>query len=173
MATTALSFTGRCLVLSNKEADLLHPLLLIPAALLPLLTFRPIRPWRMNSSVSNVRGTVAMAKVGTDPNSATSDWFVNLADNSANLDHTNGGFTVFGRVIGNGMSVVDAIAALPRLRSMGEGVPLRNYSGGNATPANLVNVTMARLVVRRPISIATAKLIFSGRTVRRVSARSG
>ena len=63
---------------------------------------------------SNIRGTVAMAKSGGDPNSATSEWFVNLADNSVNLDNQNGGFTVFGIVINNGMEVVDKIAALPR-----------------------------------------------------------
>jgi cyclophilin family peptidyl-prolyl cis-trans isomerase/chitodextrinase len=61
---------------------------------------------------SNVRGTVAMAKLGNDPNSATSQFFVNLADNSANLDNQNGGFTVFANVI-EGMDVVDAIAAVP------------------------------------------------------------
>ncbi|MFT5209556.1 MAG: cyclophilin family peptidyl-prolyl cis-trans isomerase [Flavobacterium sp.] len=64
-------------------------------------------------AVSNTRGTVAMAKLGTDPNSATSEWFVNLANNSENLDNQNGGFTVFGRVLGSGMEIVDAIAALP------------------------------------------------------------
>lgn len=63
-------------------------------------------------SRSNVRGTVAMAKVAGDPNSATSQWFFNLADNSANLDSQNGGFTVFGQVVGAGMSVVDTIGAL-------------------------------------------------------------
>ncbi len=63
-------------------------------------------------SRSNVRGTVAMAKVGSDPDSATSQWFINLADNSINLDNQNGGFTVFARVIGDGMNVADAIAAL-------------------------------------------------------------
>ena len=61
---------------------------------------------------SNVRGTIAMAKIGGQPNSATDQWFFNLADNSANLDGQNGGFTVFGQVINNGMQVVDKIAGL-------------------------------------------------------------
>ena len=44
---------------------------------------------------SNVRGTVAMAKMGGDPH------------------YQNGGFTVFGVVLGNGMAVADIIAAVP------------------------------------------------------------
>ncbi len=62
---------------------------------------------------SNLRGTIAMAKVGDDPDSATSEWFFNLGDNSENLDQQNGGFTVFGKVLESSMLVVDAIEALP------------------------------------------------------------
>ena len=48
--------------------------------------------------VSNTLGTISMAKVGGNPNSATSQWFVSMGANSANLDSQNGGFTVFGRI---------------------------------------------------------------------------
>ncbi len=63
--------------------------------------------------LSNVRGTVAMAKIGGLPNSATSEFFVNVKDNSSNLDAQNGGFTVFGRVPAAGMVIVNQINALP------------------------------------------------------------
>jgi cyclophilin family peptidyl-prolyl cis-trans isomerase len=39
-----------------------------------------------------------MAKQPDDPDSATSQWFVSIGDNSDNLDNQNGGFTVFGRI---------------------------------------------------------------------------
>lgn len=48
--------------------------------------------------ISNTYGTVSMAKVGGDPDSATSQWFVSLGDNTVNLDNQNGGFTVFAKV---------------------------------------------------------------------------
>ena len=68
--------------------------------------------------VSNTRGTVAMAKRAGDPDSATNQWFVNLIDNLV-LDVTDGGFTVFGQVIGEGMQIVDAIDDLPTV-SLGQ-----------------------------------------------------
>lgn len=61
---------------------------------------------------SNVTGTIAMAKLATGPNSATSQWFFNMSNNSANLDLQNSGFTVFGQVIGDGMTVLNTIANL-------------------------------------------------------------
>ena len=93
-------------------------------------------------SVSNTRGTVATAKVGGDPNSATSQWFVNLADNSANLDAQNGGFTAFGKVLGDGMTVVDNIAAQPTFTIAGiTDIPLINYSNDVIVPNNFVKIT--------------------------------
>jgi len=56
---------------------------------------------------SNVRGTLAMAKVPGDPDSATCQFFINLADNSAILDGQNGGFTVFGRIIADPDGLLD------------------------------------------------------------------
>ncbi|HVT30805.1 MAG TPA: peptidylprolyl isomerase, partial [Lacipirellulaceae bacterium] len=59
----------------------------------------------------NVTGTIAMAKVSGDPNSASNQFFFNLEDNSTTLNQqNNGGFTVFGGVIGDGMTLINAYA---------------------------------------------------------------
>ena len=73
-------------------------------------TYGPITSEASNG-LSNLRGTVAMART-TEPNSATSQFFINHIDNTF-LDYTedNAGYTVFGEVIA-GMDVVDAIATV-------------------------------------------------------------
>ncbi len=50
--------------------------------------------------LSNVFGTIAMAKLGGNTNSATSQWFFNLADNTfLDANDTNNLFVVFGHVV--------------------------------------------------------------------------
>src|SRR5258708_22090344 len=72
-------------------------------------------PLEDNNGLSNLRGTIAMAR--TDPDTATAEFFINLADNH-NLDRhadasgNSTGYAVFGRVV-SGMEVADRIAAVP------------------------------------------------------------
>ena len=65
------------------------------------------------NGLKNDRGTVAMARTG-NPNSATSQFFVNVVDNAMlNAPNPDGyGYAVFGRVV-SGMDVVDKIRAVP------------------------------------------------------------
>ncbi|MGI9201715.1 MAG: peptidylprolyl isomerase [Woeseiaceae bacterium] len=98
---------------------------------------------------ANVRGTIAMAKLASGPDTATSQWFFNLSDNTANLDNQNGGFTVFGQVIDDGMTVVDAIAAVPTFNNVFglNDFPLQNYTPPNPLlNDNLVIITSITVV---------------------------
>jgi cyclophilin family peptidyl-prolyl cis-trans isomerase len=108
-----------------------------------------------DASRSNVRGTIAMAKTDIGPNTATSEFFFNLADNSGNLDRQNGGFTVFGRVTA-GLDVIDQIVALPRTNQGGALTDLPVQKGYADVPGNeperknLVAITDARVLSRAP-----------------------
>jgi peptidyl-prolyl cis-trans isomerase A (cyclophilin A) len=67
--------------------------------------------------ISNLRGTLSYAK-GTDPNSATSQFFFNISDNLF-LNNPPSLFTAFGRVVGTTMAVVDAINDLSVINAAG------------------------------------------------------
>lgn len=100
-------------------------------------------PIKNEAGISNTRGTIAMAKQPGDPDSATTQWFFNLDDNSSQLDSSNGGFTVFGQVKGSGMDVIDEIADLTVWDAGGAfgELPLINYPGsGPVTTDNLVMI---------------------------------
>ncbi|MEP7072151.1 MAG: peptidylprolyl isomerase [Verrucomicrobiota bacterium] len=122
------------------------------AQLKPVEAFPPIQNER---TLSNLRGTIAMVKVSGQANSATSQWFINLADNHATLDTENGGFAVFGHVAGQGMATVDAVAAIPvfNARAPFESLPLRNFTrGAKIKVSNLVSLPVIRVI--SPLSYA-------------------
>ena len=112
----------------------------------------PADPPVMNEfHLSNTRGTLAMAKVAGNPDSATNQWFFNESDsNASNLDTQNGGFTVFGRIINaTGLTTMDTIAAVPRYNfgAPFDELPLIDYTPGNAVHnSNLVNVIWIKVV---------------------------
>jgi uncharacterized protein (TIGR03437 family) len=111
---------------------------------------------RNEFKISNTRGTIAMAKLGTDPNSATNQWFFNLANNASNLDNQNGGFTVFGRVANAaGLAVMDKIAAIPvyNAGSPFDQIPLYNYKSGTVQDSNFVLVSS---IERLPLVVTTS-----------------
>jgi cyclophilin family peptidyl-prolyl cis-trans isomerase len=110
---------------------------------------------------SNVRGTIAMAKLDT-PNSATNQFYFNIVDNSKSLDINNkgnGGYTVFGEVTGNGMAIIDTIATLNIFNIDNvalKNFPLKNYTTADAT--NNVAITDKNLVLILGVVILDANI---------------
>ena len=132
-----------------------------------------------------MRGTIAMAKLGSNANSATSQFFFNTANNSGNLDVQNGGFTVFGQVIGDGMDVVDAISDLNRFafsNTFSE-IPLRDYTADdindNVTPTDSHLVIISDIVVidatvvTNPSLVPTPNTLINNVTVPDLSSGGG
>jgi cyclophilin family peptidyl-prolyl cis-trans isomerase len=106
-------------------------------------------PIPLEYHLPNVRGSIAMAR-GSAPNSASCQWFINTKDNTITLGQANGGgYAVFGRVTGTGMTVVDAIAALPTyVWGAYQTWPMVNYAGGTAAVyyTNLIAMNTAQVV---------------------------
>lgn len=102
----------------------------------------------------NSRGTIAMARTA-NPNSATSQWFINIGNNSAALGPANsGGYAVFGRVLdsnddifttndGQSMQVADEIASLDRFNGTG----MDNVYSGSWTQIPFIGYTMGEVLV--------------------------
>jgi cyclophilin family peptidyl-prolyl cis-trans isomerase len=87
---------------------------------------RPPIPIESKNGLKNETGTLAMART-SDPNSATSQFFVNVNNNEfLNYPGQDGyGYTVFGKVVG-GMDVVSKIVAVPTAnRGMHQNVPVK------------------------------------------------
>ena len=70
----------------------------------------------VNKGLSNLKGTIAMAR-SAELNSATSQFYFNLADNVA-LDTAGGGYAVFGKVV-SGAEVLDAMASVKTTTAFG------------------------------------------------------
>lgn len=100
-------------------------------AIEPIVTDPPIVN-EFDPTNSNVRGTLSMALLSGQPDSGTSGWFINVVDN-LNLDAAQ--HTVFGRVIGDGMDVVDAISSIPIYNLN----PFENPNGGAFASLPLIN----------------------------------
>lgn len=78
-----------------------------------------------NNGLKNTRGTIAMARL-PDPNSATSQFFINTTDNTfLDQSSTQDGYAVFGKVV-EGLEVVDKIQTLPikAVDNVGKNVPV-------------------------------------------------
>lgn len=91
-----------------------------------------------DNGLKNDKGTIAMART-QDPNSATSQFFINLKDNGF-LNHTGKnmqgwGYTVFGKVT-SGMDVVQKI----------EGVPTGRYGMHADVPKEPVIINSAKII---------------------------
>lgn len=111
----------------------------------------PAIPDEADNGLSNLRGTVSAARAPESPNSATSQFFINLVDNQR-LDFVSKhsgltwGYAVFGKVI-EGMQVIDKIAALP---TIAEGP----FAGD--VPKPLVVITAVEVIGAQPASVSSA-----------------
>ena len=108
----------------------------------------PDSPVTNEPGISNLRGTIGLAKVGGDPNSGTTNWFFNLGDNSFLDLPENNEFTAFGRVAHDGMDIIDAIYGMrvfplydQSSQQIATSVPMHGDFTGDITRDNFVLFT--------------------------------
>jgi len=108
---------------------------------------------------SNVKGTIAMAKIGGKPNSATNGWFFNLNNNSAELDIQNQGFTIFGQVVANDIATLEKIANIKtcKANSTFPNIPLVDFSCTGDQVAGAENFITIYQILIVDTSSATAQ----------------
>ncbi len=129
---------------------------------------------QFNPANGNVAGTLAMALTAAGPNSGTSGWFINSIDNSEAFDP--GQYTVFGRVIGDGLNVVRQISDLSQANlntlyssSALAGVPLTaipantSLTGTVATASGSAIVTGTGTLFTTDLAIGDSVVLGNGR----------
>lgn len=73
------------------------------------------------NGLSNTRGTLAMARLGNQPDSASNQFFINVSDNGfLDQPRDGAGYAVFAKVV-EGMDVIDAIKDVPTADKAGHG----------------------------------------------------
>jgi len=106
-------------------------------------------PLEAGNGLHNLRGAVALAH-GDDPDSATADFFIDLADNTA-LDAAPGttGYAVFGQVT-DGMDVVDRISQVP----VGDDGPMKGQA-----PVDPILIKKVSIIgdIKPPAAISSKK----------------
>jgi cyclophilin family peptidyl-prolyl cis-trans isomerase len=118
----------------------------------------------------NIDGTLSMAKLGNDENSATNQFFVSLDNNSRSsatavypngLDFQNGGFTVFGRVADDNLADFKAFNSLPKstvTAAVGgfntdfQDMPHNTVSGSTTLPNPLTGNEFIRVLSVAPLT---------------------
>ncbi len=110
------------------------------------LVEKPVGPSITNegkNGLKNVRGSIAMART-SDPDSATSQFFINVADNAMLDFPNNGGYAVFGRVV-EGMDVVDKIKSTATGTSV---LTMRHPASGNKIQMPATDVPKQAVVIQ-------------------------
>ncbi len=94
------------------------------------------------NGLKNSTGTIAMARTN-DPNSATSQFFINVADNDMLNFPSNGGYAVFGKVV-EGMEVVNKIKGISTTTAT---LTMRHPSTGEKIEAPAGDVPTENMVI--------------------------